>query len=151
MSFLCDTNVLSELVKPRPDPGVVTWADGLSSVTLSVVTLEEVFYGLARRPKPTDSHQRLLAWFERFLSDQCEVLPVSAPVARRAGELRGTLAARGATRTQADMLIAATAQVHRLTVVSRNVKDFEGCGVPVLDPWTGASPTSQPHLEDTAR
>ena len=130
MSFLCDTNVLSELVKPRPDPGVVAWASGVTSVALSAVSIEEVFYGLGRRPKP-----KVLAWFERFLGEQCEVLPVSGAVARRAGELRGALASRGATRTQADMLIAATAQLHRLTLVTRNVRDFEGCGVPVLDPW----------------
>jgi toxin FitB len=132
MGFLCDTNVLSELVKPRPDSGVVTWAAGVTGVTLSAVTVEEVFYGLGRRPKP-----RVLAWFERFLAEQCEVLPVSAAVARRAGELRGALAARGSTRTQADMLIAATAQLHRLTLVTRNVRDFHACGVPVLDPWGG--------------
>jgi len=132
LSFLADTNVLSELVKPRPDPGVITWADGVHSVTLSVVTLEEVFYGLARRPKP-----KILAWFEGFLQEHARILPVDPAVARRAGELRGAQAARGQTRTQADMLIAATAQVHRLTVVTRNVRDFEGCGVPVLDPWQG--------------
>ncbi len=131
MSFLCDTNVLSELVKPRPDPGVVTWAEGVREVTLSAVTVEEVFYGLGRRPKP-----KILAWFERFLGDHSVVLPVSPEVARRAGELRGALAARGVTRTQADMVIAATAQVHRLTLVTRNVRDFEGCGVPVLNPWS---------------
>lgn len=132
MSFLCDTNVLSELVKPRPDPGVVAWAAGQTAVKLSAVTVEEVFYGLARRPKP-----RILEWFEGFLADHAEVLPVSGPVARRAGELRGGLAAGGATRTQADMLIAATAQLHRLTLVTRNGRDFDGCGIPVLDPWGG--------------
>lgn len=132
MSFLCDTNVLSELVKPRPAPGVVAWAEGVTSVTLSAVTVEEVYYGLGRRPKP-----KILAWFEGFLGEGAEVLPVTPAVARRAGEMRGSLAARGITRTQADMLIAATAQLHRLTLVTRNRRDFEGCGVPVLDPWGG--------------
>lgn len=132
MSFLCDTNVLSELVKPRPDPGVVAWAEGQTGVVLSAVTVEEVFYGLGRRPKP-----KILAWFERFLGEHCRVVPVDGPVARRAGELRGGLAADGSPRTQADMLIAATAQLHRLTLVTRNERDFEGCGIPVLNPWTG--------------
>jgi predicted nucleic acid-binding protein len=131
MSFLCDTNVLSELCRPRPDAGVVAWADGLTQITLSAVTLEEVCYGLAWRPKP-----KILAWFESFLGEHCEVLPVSPQVARRAGEMRGALAARGAPRTQADMLLAATAQLHRLTLVTRNVRDFDGCGIPVLDPWS---------------
>jgi predicted nucleic acid-binding protein len=132
VSFLCDTNVLSELVKPRPDPGVVAWAEGQTAVKLSAVTVEEVFYGLAWRPKP-----RILDWFEGFLADHAEVLPADGAVARRAGELRGGLAGRGATRTQADMLIAATAQLHRLTLVTRNCRDFDGCGIPVLDPWGG--------------
>jgi len=132
MSFLCDTNVLSELVEKEPNPGVVAWAGGQTAVKLSAVTVEEVFYGLARQPKP-----RIQEWFEGFLGEHAEVLPVSGPVARRAGELRGALAANGATRTQADMLIAATAQLHRLTLVTRNGRDFDGCGIPVLDPWGG--------------
>ena len=139
MAFLCDTNVLSELTKPRPDPGAIAWAEGQREVTLSAVTVEEVFYGLSRRPVP-----RILAWFEEFLRRRAHVLPVTVDVARRAGELRGGLASRGETRTQADMLIAATAQLHRLTVVTRNRQDFEGCGVPVLDPSSDAGAGGEP-------
>ncbi|MBM2812395.1 MAG: domain-like, partial [Chloroflexi bacterium] len=62
--------------------------------------------------------------------------PVSAEVARLAGQIRGRLMARGRVRTQADMMIAATAQIHHLVIVTRNTRDFEDCGVPVLNPFT---------------
>lgn len=131
MSVLCDTNVLSELVRPKPNPGVVLWSQSLSRVALSVITVEEVIYGLAWKPNP-----RIRSWFENFIETYCDVLPVTAEIALRAGELRGELQAHGQTRSQSDMLIAATAQLHALTLVTRNSDDFEGCGIPQLNPFT---------------
>ncbi|HKI05621.1 MAG TPA: type II toxin-antitoxin system VapC family toxin [Thermoanaerobaculia bacterium] len=131
MSFLCDTNILSELAKLQPNEGVSDWSRSLSRMALSAVTVEEVTFGLIWNSKP-----RIQIWFEDFVDSRCEILPVTAEIARRAGELRGGLKARGQTRTQADMLIAATAQVHALTLVTRNSRDFEGCGIPVLNPFT---------------
>lgn len=72
----------------------------------------------------------VLAWLQRQ-----EVLAVTTDVARCAGALRGQLQLRGQTRSQADMLIAATAQIHALTIVTSNVRDFDGCGVAVLNPF----------------
>jgi len=63
------------------------------------------------------------------------VLDITPAVARRAGELRAFLQASGQVRTQADMLIAASAQVHGLTLVTRNTRDFDGCGIAVLNPF----------------
>lgn len=131
MNVLCDTNILSELTKPQPNPGVVGWASSLSRMAISVVTVEEVTFGFIWKSKP-----RIQTWFEDFIKAHCEILPITNEIARRAGELRGTLQARGQTRTQADMLIAATAQVHALTLVTRNSNDFEGCGIPLLNPFT---------------
>lgn len=128
--FLVDTNILSELVRKRPDPGVLEWAQGVRRVALSAVTVEEVSFGLAWKPNP-----RIQLWFEEFLDTHCEILPVSTEIARRSGEIRGQLQARGQTRSSADMIIAATAQEHQLSVVTRNVRDFEGCGVSVLNPF----------------
>jgi predicted nucleic acid-binding protein len=131
VSFLVDTNIIGELARPRPNQGVVTWADQVIELSLSVISLEEIRYGLAWRP-----NERIRAWFERFLADHCRILPITEDVARRAGDLRGRLRSKGETRTQADMLIAATAAAHALTLVTRNAADFEGCGVTVLNPFS---------------
>ena len=130
MTFLADTNILGELTRPRPNRGVMVWASQVDALNLSVVTLEEIHYGLSWRP-----NDRIRSWFERFLTEQCRVLPVTDDIARRAGDLRGRFRAKGETRSQADMLIAATALTHRLTLVTRNEGDFTDCGVTVLNPF----------------
>jgi predicted nucleic acid-binding protein len=129
-SFLADTNVLSELVRKRPDPGVLRWAKGVRRVAISAITVEEVYFGLLWKPNP-----RVQGWFEEFLETHCEILPATAEIAKRSGQLRGQLQARGQTRTSWDMLIAATALEHQMTLVTRNVRDFEACGVPLLNPF----------------
>ena len=130
MRFLVDTNVVSELFRPRPNAGVSAWADRARDIFLSAVTVEEIAYGFAWKPNP-----RIRSRVDAFLS-LWPILPVDEAVALRAGELRGTLQAVGKTRASADMLIAATAQVHALTVVTRNVRDFEDCGIPLLNPFS---------------
>jgi len=129
-SLIVDTNVLSELTKKAPDPGVLEWAQQIRTVAISVATVEEVYFGLSWKPNP-----RILLWFEEFLENHCEILPVTGGIAKRAGEIRGQLQARGQTRTTWDMVIAMTAQEHHLMVVTRNVDHFEGCGVPILNPF----------------
>ena len=130
MSFLVDTNVISELARPSPNPQVIRWTEGLESLAISVVTLDEVFFGLTMKPNP-----RVLGWFETFVERHCQVLEVTAPIARQAGILRGQLGLRGRPRTQADMLIAATAAQHGLTLATRNQRDFVGCGIALLKPF----------------
>ena len=132
MTFLCDTNVLSELARPAPNPGVLAWAAETRAVSISVITIDEVIFGLTLRP-----NVRIQAWFEDFIANSCRVLDVTPAVARLAGSMRARLAARGQVRTQADMLIAASAAAHGLTVVTRNTKDFTGCGISVLNPFRG--------------
>lgn len=128
--FLVDTNVLSELVRKRPDPGVLRWAEEIRKVAISVATVEEIWFGLSWKPNP-----RIQLWFEGFLETNGEVLPVTAAIAKLSGEMRGQLQARGQSRSSMDMIIAATAREHRLTLVTRNVRDFEGCDIPVLNPF----------------
>lgn len=132
MANLVDTNVLAEATRPRPDVGVSRWLRGEDRLHVSVVTVEEIAFGLSWTPKP-----RVAAVLTRLLTEHCVIHPVTEAIARRAGELRGRLQATGQTRTQADMLIAATALVHGFAVVTRNEADFAGCGVEVLNPFEG--------------
>ena len=119
MPFLVDTNIISELSRREPNAGVLAWARTVSGISVSVITVEEIFFGLSWKP-----NLRVQAWFEEFLARYCRMHPVSDEIARRAGQIRGALASRGQRRTQADMLIAATAQIHQQTLVTRNVRDF---------------------------
>lgn len=128
--LLVDTNIISELCRPQPDSAVLSWAESVKEFRLSVVSVEEIAYGLAWRPNP-----RIQTWMTGFFARHT-VLQVTHEIAQRAGELRGRLAAQGSPRTQADMFIAATALVHDLTVATRNVRDFDGCGVAVLNPFS---------------
>ncbi|KAF1046506.1 PIN domain-containing protein [Xylophilus sp.] len=130
--YLADTNVISELMRPVPHAGVQRWADGLdhaAAFAASVVSFDEIIFGLTHKPRPNS--------LERFnvLAAHCVVLDVTETIARRAGEIRGLLAQRGKVCEQADMLIAATAQVHAITLVTRNVRDFDGCGIVMLNPF----------------
>ncbi|MDP2433631.1 MAG: type II toxin-antitoxin system VapC family toxin [Pseudomonadota bacterium] len=128
--WLIDTNIISELCRRQPDPGVLAWASGISEFRVSAISVEEIAYGLAWRPNP-----RIQDWIGGFFTRHA-ALPVTQEIARRAGELRGRLAAQGSPRSQADMLIAATALVHNHTLVTRNSRDFDGCGLPLLNPFS---------------
>lgn len=137
MSHLLDTNVISELRKPerRADVGVRAWvaARVSSDLYLSVITVLEVEIGIRRlaRRDPAQAG-RLQTWLDEGLLDAFagRILPVDVPVARRAARLHVP-----DPRPERDALIAATAAVHGLTVVTRNIKDFESLDVAVVDPW----------------
>lgn len=131
MMFLFDTNVISELFRSRPNAGVVDLTEEVKQIYISAVTIEEIFYGLFAKPIPG-----LLEEFEVLLDTKSTVLPVGTEIAKIAGEIRGQLQTQGRTRAQSDMLIAATARHHEFTIVTRNVKDFKLCGIPVLNPFT---------------
>jgi toxin FitB len=131
---LVDTNIVSELMRRDPHPVVLTWATRQTSFFLSTITLEELIFGLARK----NLHLKR-QWLDEFIEAHCEVIPVTPAIAIQAGQLRGTLAARGIVRHSVDMLIAATAHVSRTTLVTRDLSDFTHCGIEVFDPFTGFS------------
>jgi predicted nucleic acid-binding protein len=130
MKFLCDTNIISELARPQPNSGVLQWSADVSSITLSVITLEEISYGLTSRP-----NTRIQAWFGQFLDSYCQIIPITPEIALLTGKMRGKLRNQGKTRSQADMLIAATAQIYQLTLVTRNTRDFKDCDILLLNPF----------------
>lgn len=131
MNLLLDTNVISEVMRREPDPVVVAWFSRLDRVITSVICVEELVFGLRRR----HAYSRE-AWLLGMLEDVGVVHPVSAVTARWAAEQRARLQDNGQTFTQADALIAATAWEHHLVLATRNVRDFDALGVPLLNPFT---------------
>ncbi|MDR3069065.1 MAG: type II toxin-antitoxin system VapC family toxin [Cellulomonas sp.] len=136
-TYLLDTNVLSEPTKPRPDPGLTAWAQSAvpEECCLSVLSLAEIMRGLERLESRgiTAKAARLRVWMAQVQEDYDDrILPITSAVAQA---WAGLPVSR--TLPDFDSLLAATAVVHGLTVVTRNVKDFEGTGVPCLDPFTG--------------
>lgn len=141
MSYLLDTNVISELRKPghRIDGAVRSWvaARKPSDLYLSAITVLEIEVGIVRfRRRDTRQADRLQAWLEDDVLHVFagRVIPVDVAVARRAARLHVP-----DPRPERDALMGATAVVHGLTVVTRNVADFETMGVAMIDPWS-ASP-----------
>lgn len=135
MSYLIDTNVLSELRRKTPDAKVQQWFSQRPTGTLylSVLTLGEVRKGIEAL---TDSPRRLslLDWLETALPAffQGRILPIDAAVADRWGRM---VAQAGRPVPAIDSLLAATAARHGLILVTRNLRDVQGLGVQALDPW----------------
>ncbi len=139
MSYLIDTNVLSELRRKQPDAHVVAWfaERAAQSLFLSVLTLGEIRKGIALLD---DIHadaarrQSLGDWLEQELPTFFlgRMLSVDAGVANRWGQLQ---AQAGRPLAAIDSLLAATALHHNLTLVTRNVKDFADMGVALINPW----------------
>ena len=138
MSFLLDTNVVSEWVRPRPDAGVVAWlADADEDrVFISVVTLAELRYGIERLTAG-QRRRRLDEWLtgELPLRFEGRVLPIDAAIADAWGRLTASREAAGRPIAVVDAFIAATAEVHGLALVTRNVSDFDATVKAVVNPW----------------
>lgn len=141
--FLIDTNVLSEYNRPGgPDAGVKLWLETTERQTqhVSIITLAEIQKGI----ELLDQGKRR-AQLEQWLAQDLEawfsgrVLPVDRQVAMRWASLVAQGSRTGRPLPTVDSLIAATALVHGLTIVTRNAKDFEGIGAATINPWDAAS------------
>jgi predicted nucleic acid-binding protein len=138
VSFLLDTNVVSEWLKPRPNAGVVHWTESADEdrIFLSVISLAELRYGIDRM---ADGKRRLRLedWLRHELPIRFEgrILPVNPPIADACGRIVRRSELLGRPIEAMDAFLAATAEVHRLTLVTRNVSDFVVLKQ-VLNPWT---------------
>ncbi|HKT69845.1 MAG TPA: type II toxin-antitoxin system VapC family toxin [Terriglobales bacterium] len=136
--FLLDTNVISELVRARPEPKVTAWIEATNEnlLYLSVLTLGEIRKGIASL-RSSPRRVVLEAWLASDLAVRFanRILPVDESVAGRWGRIAAESAAEGSPLSVIDGLLAATALHHNLTLVSRNVKDFATAGVPLFNPW----------------
>jgi len=139
--FLLDTNIPSELMRQRPEPKVKGWvaAQGIRALFLSVVSIGELETGFTTM-QDAARRTRLEASLERHLAllFSGRVLPVTQAIATRWGRLDGMRQLSGRPLSAPDGMIAATALEHGLTLVTRNVKDFDQLGVGILNPWDAA-------------
>lgn len=136
--FLLDTNIVSELRKHRPHGGVVAWLKSIedSALHLSAVTLGEIQAGIEKtRGQDAEKATQIEAWLE-LVAQTYNVLPMDGAAFRAWGRL---MHGRSDTLLE-DAMIAATAVVHNLIVVTRNISDFKSFDVRVLDPFKGTKP-----------
>ncbi len=139
MNFLLDTTVVSEWMKPLPNSGVIRWLAEVDEdrVFLSVMTLAELRYGTERLASGARK-TRLETWLQEELPLRFEgrILAIEAAIANTWGRLVSRCSAVGKPIGVMDAFFAATAEVHALTFVTRNVSDFTASGTPLLNPWS---------------
>lgn len=138
MNLILDTCAASEWVKAQPNPGWMQWVARVPEpcLFLSSISIAEIRFG-AERQAPGHQRARLEHWLASLPDRFGErLLPVDIAVANSWGVLVARRAVAGRPISPFDALIAATAQVHSLAVVTRDVDDFRGCGVAVVNPWS---------------
>jgi predicted nucleic acid-binding protein len=136
--FLLDTNCISELVRPQPEPRLIDWMEATDEALLylSVLTFGEIRKGVAGLPQGK-RRAVLETWLELELQSRFagRIVPIDAAIADRWGSIAAEAKRRGKALSVIDGLLAATAVDRNLTVVSRNAGDFTNGGVQVLNPW----------------
>ena len=133
--FLLDTNVVSEMTKSRPSPLVIAFLARTADLWLASLVVHELEFGLRLAP-PGRRRDRLRADLSRFLTDYADrILPIDRAGAVWAARFRAHAVRSGRPPDVTDILIAGTAKAHGLAVATRNVRDFEGLGVEVVNPW----------------
>ena len=140
MNYLLDTNVVSEWVKPSPNANVVAWLAETNEdeVFISVCTLAELSFGIAWMPKGK-RRDRLDEWLRNDLPVRFDgrIVAIDMAVADAWGRLQARVKRKGHSLGVMDGLIAATAEIYGMTLVTRDTKDLEPAGASLLNPWIG--------------
>jgi len=138
MAWLLDTNILSERRKPKPEPRVTAFYDAqpLNALYISVVSIAEIRFGIQLQPDET-RRAELNEWLTRTLRPAFtgRILPVTEDILLKWQTLMEDGRRTGHTYSHPDLVLAATALHHGLTVVTRDRSDFDKAQVPVLNPW----------------
>jgi predicted nucleic acid-binding protein len=145
VKWLLDTNVLSETVKPKPDTNVVSWIGGQTPVLLAIsaVTFAELREGV--QSDENEPRRRYLAkWIEATAELFRETtIPLDDAILIDWLRISRQLNRQRIARQAPDLLLAATARVHALTLVTRNIRDFANTGITVYNPWTDETQTME--------
>jgi toxin FitB len=138
MSYLLDTCVLSELIKPQPNQNVATWIEKIqeSHLYISAITMGEIQKGISKLEN-SNKKQSLQIWLEQDLAARFSgrILSVDAEVSLEWGNMQGQAIRTGMTLPVIDCLIAATAKCHNLTLITRNLDDFKNLPINLINPW----------------
>jgi len=136
--MILDTNIISEMMRPKPNASVLAWLNEQDAAELFIttITVGEIFYGLEALPTGRRK-QRLAAAFERLIREAFDtrLLIFDETAARHYGSVMAARRKMGRPLSALDGQIAATALTNRMTVVTRNTKDFADCGLNVVDPF----------------
>ena len=140
MSYLIDTCVISELRKPAPQESVLAWFQACDEEDLfiSSLSLGELCFGISILPEGKKRND-LSFWFNELIEAFLErILPVTESVAIIWGNLRAQAQKSGSAMPVIDGLLAATAEAHRMVLVTRNIDDIQAAGISILNPWLQA-------------
>lgn len=142
--ILLDTNVISELMRPEPAPQVLSWLDSQPRVNLRIcaISVAEIRRGIWRLP---DGKRKERFWvvFERALavSLNSTVLSFDDCAANTFGEIAARRQSAGFNTPVMDLMIASIALIHNAKLATRNTRDFEGCGIELINPWQETGPS----------
>lgn len=136
--ILLDTNVLSELMRARPEPHVLSWVDAQpsSEFVICSITVAEILYGIARLPegrRKVSLLEMAMAMFEQDFAES--ILPFDQQAAEHYAEMAADSESRGRAADMADLQIAAIGRRHGAVIATRNTRHFEALGVPLINPW----------------
>jgi toxin FitB len=138
LSYLLDTCVISEFIKPHPEPKVVDWLNTTDpdQIFLSAVTIGEIQFGISNRP-PSNRRTELEIWLNESLFPQFtnRILTLDADIFLTWGQMTAQQRQQGKPMSVMDSLIAAVASQHRMVLVTRNISDFSATGLSLLNPW----------------